>query len=693
MNMTVEFLIRRTGILTSILWLVLSASSIQAQNKEFTRAFFPSDSRGLKEARKNLRSGDKLYEQGWGNFEKALEFYLKAHEFNPDNALLNMRIGECYLYTPFKDRSVKFLERAVELNVGSLEVYYLLGLAYQQNYRFDEAINQFNFFRQSLTPQEAIQERSRIDRRIVECQNAKSLVQSPVRVFIDNLGDKINSEFDDYSPVLSTDGTAMYFTSRRPIGRKAKVDKIDFKYFENVFFSTKSGGQWLAAQPIPGRINTKTHVATAGIAPDGRTLYVYRGHKGGDLFESKRSNGEWGKPRSLPKGMNTKSSQETSIVFSSDGRRAYFISDRPGGFGGKDIWTVQRDERGRWNEPVNMGASMNTPYDEESLFLAYDNNTLYFSSQGHNSMGGFDILRTQFRNGRWSQPENIGHPVNTPGDDMFLVMSPDPKFAFYSTMRTDGFGGSDIYLVTFLGPEKEMEFPIQKDIIASQVRPLGHNLMGQQVEVITIPMTILRGRVLDDKENKPLFATIELYDNETEQLLAQFNSNPETGEFVISLPGGKNYGISVKADEYLFYSENINISQSAVSREIINDIRMKKVEVGQSIVLNNIFFDSGAATLRPESFAELGVLYKLMIDNPSLKIEISGHTDNVGSAAINKRLSEQRARAVVEFLIGRGIRNDRLTFKGYGFEKPIASNNTAEGRQLNRRTEFEIIEK
>jgi outer membrane protein OmpA-like peptidoglycan-associated protein/tetratricopeptide (TPR) repeat protein len=682
-----------TGIFQMVFVLMILVTSASAQNKEFTRNYFPNDSRGLRDARKNLVQGEKLYEQGWGNFDKALEFFLKAQQFNPDNGLLNLRIGECYLYTPYKERSVKFLERAVELNVEDKEVFYLLGVAYQQSYKFDQAVEQFNHYRQLLSPQEAIQERTRIERRLAECENALKMIKSPVRVFIDNLGDRINTEFDDYSPVLSPDGGTVYFTSRRPLGKKPKLDRIDHKYFENVYFSRFSGNQWMAAQALPGKVNTKTHEATAGLSPDGRTLFIYRGDKGGDLFESKMDDNSWSKARRLPRGLTTKGNQETSIVFSTDGRRAYFISDRPGGFGNKDIWTSNRDERGRWSEPTNMGGVLNTPFDEESLFLAPDNITLYFSSQGHNSMGGFDIFKTEFRNGRWTQPQNIGHPINTPGDDLFFVMAPDGITAYYSSMKSDGLGGSDIYGVTFLGPEKLQDFPIKHELIASIARPLNHNLMDQVVEVVTVPMTILRGRVLDDKSNSPLLSILELYDNETEQLLAQFNSHPETGAFLISLPGGKNYGIAVKAEDYLFHSENINISEATVSREIINDIKLKKVEVGETIVLNNIFFDTGAATLRPESYVELGVLFRLMTENPSLKIQISGHTDNVGSASINKRLSEQRAGAVVNFLIGRGISNDRLTFKGFGFEKPIASNETAEGRQMNRRTEFEITEK
>ncbi len=672
--------------------IILPLESV-SQNKEFNRTHFPDDRKALREARRNVRDGDRLFEQGGGNIDQALELYLKAYDFNPDNALLNMRIGECYLKTTRKDQAISYLERAVQLNVATLRIYYLLGMAYQQNYRFDEAIEQYTFYRQSLTPQEAIQQRASIDRRIAECNHAKQLIKEPLRVFIDNMGSTVNSEYDDYSPVLSPDGKTMYFTSRRPIGRRPRTDKNDHKYFENIFITRKVGDRWSTAEPIDGRINTKTHEATAGIKPDGNTLFIYRGDKGGDIYESHFEKDRWKKPGKMARSLRSRGTQETSIAFTSDGTRVYFISDRPGGFGGKDIWTSDRNEKGRWSEPVNLGSMVNTEYDEESLYLAPDDITLYFSSKGHNSMGGFDIFKTVFRNGRWTRPENLGYPINSPGDDLFFVLGKEENTAFFSAKRQGNYGGSDVFMITFLGPEKPVKLPVAEDLSAASVRPPQINMMESEVEIVSVPMTILRGKIVDDATEEPLLAIIELYDNETEDLLAEFNSHPETGEYLISLPGGKNYAISAKAEDYLFHSENMNISESQVDREIINDIRMKKVEVGQSIVLRNIFFDTGAAELRPESYAELGILYKLMVDNPSLKIQISGHTDNVGSANLNQRLSERRARAVVDFLLERGVGNERLTYKGYGFDRPIATNETAEGRQMNRRTEFEIIEK
>ncbi len=676
-----------------ILVLQIPFSTLWAQNKEFSKAHFSHDKKGLREAKKNLKKGNDFYNDGWGNYEKALEYFLEAYEFNPDNAQLNMRIGECYLYSAFRDKSIPYLERAIELNVNTLEVYFLMGIAYQQNYMFDKAIDQFRFFRQSLSPQEIIQQKSRIDKRIRECENAMQMVQTPIRVFIDNLGEKVNSKYDDYSPVFAPNGRQMYFTTRRPLGKKPKVDDVDHKYYENVMVSHRRGDLWTEATVLPGRINSKSHDAIAGTSADGNSLFVYRGEKGGDLYASQLKNDKWSKPKKLPPPFSVKGSQETGIVFSSDGRQAFFISERPGGYGGKDIWTSRKNEKERWEEAVNIGSTVNTEFDEISIFLAEDDVSLYFSSQGHNSMGGMDIYKTEFRNGRWTQPENLGYPLNTPGDDMFFVLEPKGEKAFYSTMTPENMGGSDIFMITFLGPEKQQSSPTLENLIAHHRNPLDFNLMENQVDVPVIPMTILRGKILDSQNQDPIKAIIELYDNESEELLAEFTNNIETGEYLISLPGGKNYGISVSAEDYLFHSENMKVAENEIAREIINNINLKRVEVGESIVLNNIFFDTGSYTLSSESFVELGILIKLLTDNPSIRIEVSGHTDNVGSAAVNKRISEQRAKAVVDFLKERGIEPSRLTFKGYGFDEPVADNDTEEGRQLNRRTEFEVIEK
>lgn len=667
------------------------AFTSSAQNVEFTRSAFPNDPNGLREANRNLRTGENLFFHGGGRTLESIGFLLKAHAFNPNNGRLNFLIGQAMLQTVDYPLAVEYLEKALALSHPDPEVYFFLGEAYHLNKNFRKAIDYYATFRQQLLPQELALRREIIDKRVAQCQHGIALQASPARVYIDNLGSGINSIYDDYSPKLLPGDEQMYFTSRRPLESKASIDRVDYKYFENILIAEKIDGQWQVVGHAGNNLNRRNHSAVAAISHDGLTMIVYNGSRGGDLFVAEFKKDRWSKPSRLGNGINSRH-QETSAALSADGNTLYFISDRPGGYGGKDIWFTYKDRRGRWLEPMNLGPVVNTEYDEEGLYLTPDGETLYFSSKGHNSMGGYDIFSTTYANGRWNAPINLGYPINSPSNDLFFRPTADGEAAYFSSLRAGGLGGSDMFMVTFMGPEKPVINQMQHEPIASRARPNMKIFLDQTTPPIP-PMTLLRGRVLDNETGEPLLANIELYDNELEELLATFATNPETGAYFISLPGGKNFGISVKAEDFLFHSENINISETGAFTEIINDIRLKRVEVGTTIVLRNIFFDTGSASLRPESYAELGVLYKLLEDNPKIKIEISGHTDNVGSAALNQRLSQDRAKAVVDFLTGRGTEPGRLTFKGYGFSRPLATNDTPEGRQLNRRTEFEIIEK
>jgi len=351
------------------------------------------------------------------------------------------------------------------------------------------------------------------------------------------------------------------------------------------------------------------------------------------------------------------------------------------------IWT----KKGNWGPPINL-RDINTPYDEEAVFIHPDGKTLYFSSKGWNTMGGYDIFKTVYENGHWSKPENVGYPINTADDDVFFTIAASGIHAYMSSARPGGYGDQDLYMITFI-TEKPTISSSEDNLIAWKTEPVSETVAEKTVAVSLASLTLLKGRILDDATKQPVEATIILTDNEKGEELATFTSNSATGKYLVSLPSGKNYGIAVKAEGYLFYSENFNIPANAPYQEIEKDIYLKKIDIGASIVLRNIFFDFNKATLRPESKTELDGLIQLMKDNPTLKIEISGHTDNIGSAEYNKKLSEQRAKAVVDYLIAAGISSDRLTYVGYGFEKPIAPNTTEEGRQLNRRTEFKIISK
>jgi outer membrane protein OmpA-like peptidoglycan-associated protein len=662
-------------------------------NVEFDKKSFPGKKTELKAALKELGAGDDLYELGGGNYTLALDHYLKSQDFNPNNALLNYKIGKCYLNSYDKIKSIPYFETALKLNEKvSADLRYLLGQAYHFNLEFDKAITDYKAYKESLTPQDLTKFSKEIDKKIAEATYGKELVKSPIRVFVDNLGTNINTIYPEYSPIINADESMLFFTSRRDNTTGGEKDPQDFKYFEDIMLSYNIGGTWNPAVNPGKPLNTELHDATVGISPDGQTLLIYKGENGGDIYSCKLDGNQWSKPDRLPKAINT-DSHESSATFGPDGRTLYFVSNKPGGYGGSDIYMSKKNAKGKWTEAVNLGPTINTEYDEEGVFMHADGKTLYFSSKGHSTMGGYDIFKSVYENGKWSEPENIGYPINTPGDDVFFSISGSGLHGFYSSAMSGGQGDQDIYMVTILGPDKPVISNNEDNLLASLTKPVKETVIEPTVEIKSNQLTLLKGTILDDVSSNPLGATIELTDNVKNDVIASFESNSVSGKYLVSLPSGVNYGIAVKADGYLFHSENFDIPASTGYNVIEKDIRMKKIEVGNKIVLNNIFFDFDKATLRSESTAELDRLTTMLTDIPTLKIEISGHTDNIGSAAYNKTLSQNRAKAVVDYLVKKGIDASRLTYKGYGFDQPIASNDTDAGRQQNRRTEFKVVSK
>ena len=310
-------------------------------------------------------------------------------------------------------------------------------------------------------------------------------------------------------------------------------------------------------------------------------------------------------------------------------------------------------------------------------------------------MGGYDIFKTVYNSETktWTTPENIGYPVNTPDDDVFFVTSASGKHGYYASFNANGYGEKDIYVITFLGLEKPMVLNNEDNLLASQAAPVKETVIAPVLAIKEAQLTILKGVITDYLTKQPLEATIEIVDNLKNQVIASFTSNSATGKYLVSLPAGRNYGIAVKKDNYLFHSENFDIPNTAAYQEVVKDVALKNIAVGSKIILKNIFFDFDKATLRPESTNELERLTKLLNDVPTLKIEISGHTDSKGADEYNKTLSNNRAKAVLDYLVKAGISAGRLTSVGFGEEQAIATNDTDEGRQLNRRTEFKILSK
>ncbi|OFY35340.1 MAG: hypothetical protein A2W91_07910 [Bacteroidetes bacterium GWF2_38_335] len=667
---------------------------------EFNKDNFKNDKAGFKAAMDQLEEGDKYFEyQTRGSFPLALEHYLPAQKFNPNSSKLNYKIGRCYEGSIQKKKSLEYFKKAYELNPAvAPDIRYYLARGYHLNMEFDKAIAEYNAYKGSLAPKELQEKRKMIEKKVQECENGKKLIKDPQRVFIDNIGTTVNSEYPDYSPLISTDESMMIFTSRRADTYGGGRDESDQQFYEDIYVTYNIDGTWQVPKNMGKPLNTDRNDATVGLSPDGQQLFIFNGQEGGgNIMVCELKGTEWSKPDdgTLKKYINT-DFHESSASFSFDGKTMYFTSSREDlSHGGHDIFfTTWDEEKERWGEARNLSAILNTEYEEEGVFMHPDGRTIYFSSQGHNSMGGFDIFKSELNDGgTWSAPINLGYPINTPDDDVFFVLNASGKRGYYSSASDEGVGSYDIFVITFLGPEKPLVQGNEDILLASVANPITETVIEATVEIKTMRLTILKGTITDGFTGAPVAAEIEIVDNEKNQVISVSSSNSATGKYLVSLPSGKNYGIAVKNPDYLFHSENFNIPSATNYQEITKDIALMKMKIGSSVILKNVFFDYAKATLRPESYPELDRLHKLLTDFPSARIKVTGHTDSRGSVETNTRLSNDRAKAVVEYLKTKGIADSRLQYEGMASKKPIVpSAKTEEDHQQNRRVEFEIIE-
>ncbi len=692
--------------LTLAFVMILQTSYSQLNIPIDKKEFKTDEKSGYKEALNAIKIGDENFENNsetsFGGYQKALSEYLAANSYNSNDAALNYKIGVCYIFSTEKKKAITFLEKAYKLNPNiAFDIKYLMGMAYQRNGMYKEAISNFNDFKRSDYKTECKkmkinEDLYNVDARIKECEAAEKLKEHPTRVFIDNIGPNINSKYSDYAPVISTDETMMIFTSRREGSVGGMIE--DGQYYEDLYISYNEGDNRWSPPTNMKTINTDEHDASVGLSPDGSILYTFYGTPNGNLFESKLKGDNWSKPKPLNKNINTKY-DETSISVSSDGKLLYFVSDRPKdefgtpSKGGKDIFVSERTEKGEWGPARNIGAPINTEYNEEGVFIHPDNRTMYFSSMREGTIGGYDIFYSEMDdNGNWGEPVNIGIPINTPEHDVFFIVTGNGRYAYMSSEREGGLGLQDIWRITFLGPEKPMVAGTEDNLIASSKALIQTVVKQETVEVKKVRLTIMKGTITDADTGNPLESAIEIVDLEKDEVYATLESNASTGKYLISLPSGKNYGITARTEGYLFHSENVDVPAATSYQEIIKDIKLKPINVGATIILSNIFFDYNKATLRDISKAELDNLVRLLtVDYPKMVIEIGGHTDNKGSLEYNTTLSTNRAKAVVDYLIKHGVAKERLSYKGYAYQQPIDTNDTEEGRQNNRRVEFKVI--
>ena len=386
---------------------------------------------------------------------------------------------------------------------------------------------------------------------------------------------------------------------------------------------------------------------------------------------------------------------ETFASYDPQDIKVYYITD--GGHGGDldIIFSGKKDQEERyWGKGQSAGHEVNSAFHEGSVYMAPDGQTMYFCSQGHSSMGGYDVF-VSYRDerGLWAKPINLGYPINSPYDELYFSISANGKYAYFASNRADGTGGMDIYKATFWGAPKKPLVASEDNLIASIASPVEDTYVPKTVTVEKkSSLTVFKGKILDGIMQTPVAAEIKIFDNATGEVYAIMRSNSATGKFLLSLPSGLNYGISVEAEGYLFHSENFNLPKGSTYNMINKDIALKNIDIGSKIALRNVFFSTGKSEVKIDSYPELDRLIQLMNDVPSLKIELSGHTDNVGSEELNQSLSYRRAVSVRNYLLSRGVDSSRVTAKGYGSTQAVDTNDTPEGRANNRRTEFEITD-
>jgi len=673
-----------------LIFLVTIISNLNAQqNVEIVKAEFKIEKKGFGTAWNDVKVGNSFYiKMTRGGFLQALEAYNYAYEYNENNAELNYKIGICYLYSIYKHQSKYYLERAYEMKPNITDdILWDLALAYQQNYMFDKAIEYLNKYKTFLQKNNLLQKNELISKKITECKTGKTLYNNPVNVIISNMG-IINSKYPDYCPVISADESVLVFTSRRELVVGGLKDKHDGQYYEDIFISYNKDNVWQEPYNIGRPLNSKFHDATVGLSSDGQSMLVY---KSGDIYTCNLKGDKWTSPEPLPSQINSEEI-ENSACFSFDGNKIYFIRGKTGNSktSNGDIYISEKKD-GEWQTAKKMSSIINTEYDEDGVFMHPDGKTLYFSSKGHNSIGGYDIFKSSLKkDGTWSEPKNLGYPINTPDNDVYFVLSADGKTGYYSSIREEGNGFTDIYKINF-SPQKPTFQNSDDNLIADDNTTTSETSLEVAEEIKTVNLTLVVGNIFDNNTLDPIESIIQVFDNDENKMILETSSNSKTGKYLVTLPSGKNYGMAIKATGYLFHSENFDLPESQTYQKVTKDIPLYPIEEGSKIVLKNIFFDYDKSSLKKESFSELNRMVEFMTENSNINIEISGHTDNKGSQHYNQKLSENRAKSVVDYLVGKKIDANRLKYRGVSFNEPIASNDSEKGRQLNRRVEFKII--
>lgn len=557
------------------------------------------------------------------------------------------------------EKAISNAEKAIAINPDYYpNIYFNLGNLWLYEGEYKNALGRFDKFLgyKSIKPQT----RKVAERRKATCEFALNAIQSPVPFNPVNLGANVNTILDEYWPSLSADENTLVVTANIP--KDTTIDEVIYNRQEDFFITHRdSTGKWEPIKPVGKPLNTPFNEGAQSLTSDGKRMYftVCRGVC--NIFSSDLlPDGSWSKPVRLPMTVNSNKFSNKQPSISPDGRTLYFVSNRPGGYGGYDIWKALLKDDNFWTEPENLGDTINSDGDEQSPFIHFDNQTLYFASDGHVGMGSLDLfVSTLSADGKWSEPKNLGYPINTYRDEDGLIVNARGTTAYYTSDRIEQ-NGRDIYSFD-LYPE---------------IRP--------------IPSSYLRGIIADAHDEKPLKANFTLVDLENEHEVMKSISSDD-GSYLVCLPSNRSYALYASSVGYLFYSDHFDMKGiHSIDKPFTKDIYLSPIRINEVMVMRNIFYATDSYELKPESKVELNRLLEFLKLNPTLKIEVGGHTDDQGDNVYNQKLSENRAKSVVDYLISNQIVSDRVKWVGYGETKPIADNRTDEGRAQNRRTEVKI---
>lgn len=645
----------KTEIYVMLIILFLSADLLQAQ----TNNDLSSHSRRARRAYERAEAAYHLRDH-------VLAIKELEHALNRDDQFIEARLllADIHHQEGNYQQSIPHWQAAI--SVDSLffpAAYYYMGIAFLRSGQYGKAQQTFhNVIAMNMIRSSMIEKTRQM---LLSCDFALNALENPVDFEPVNPGPAINSRHAEYSPALTADEQTLIFTRKKPL--KEDTQSGYNYYYEDFYVSQFRDGEWLKAENLGPPLNTTGNEGAQTITADGRHLYFTACNRADglgscDIYYSARDGTGWSRPVNVGRPLNT-AAWESQPSISADGQSIYFASSRAGSIGPTDIWMATRSASGNWNTPVNLGPVINTSGNELSPFIHADNQTLYFASDGHPGMGGLDIFYSRRdEQGNWGEPKNIGYPINTHGDEFALIVGASGQWAWFASDMEGGYGDSDLYMFE-LHPE---------------ARPT--------------PVTYMKGFVFDMDTGKPVGADFELKDVQSGELITASEADPADGSFLVAIPTGRDLALNVSHTGYLFFSAHFSYADHKTSPDpYLRDIPLKPINEGYSVVLRNIFFEIDSYALQESSFPELDNLFDLLVQNPELHVEISGHTDSTGSFDYNLELSENRARSVYEYLIDKGISADRLQYRGYADTIPIDTNETEEGRASNRRTEFKII--